>query len=78
MRASSCGSVWSMAFSVTLPFSVVDVDVQLRVAREREEQVVHAHVVDHDAVRLESGGGLWLGKQRSDLHRRRDLALGLD
>ena len=53
MRVRSCGSVWSIAFSVTRAGDVgMDVDVQARVARQREQQLLHAHVVDHHAVGL--------------------------
>jgi hypothetical protein len=52
----------------------VDVDVEARVAREREQQLLHAHVVHHHAVSLGPHRGLGLRQHRRELNRRRDRA----
>jgi hypothetical protein len=50
----------------------VNVDVDARVAREREEQLLEPHVVDHDAVGFGARRRLGRRQQRSEAHRRRD------
>ena len=52
----------------------VDVDVDFGVPRERKQQIVDAHIVDHDAVGLGTYRRPRLGQRRSDLYRRWDFS----
>ena len=55
----------------------VDVDIDLGVARQREEQILDLNVVDDDAVGLGLGRGARLGHGQRLLDRGRNVAARL-
>ena len=52
----------------------MNVDVELGIAREREQQLLHLDVVDHYAIGLGPRSGLGLGQYGRDPHRFGDFA----
>jgi len=52
----------------------VDVDLQLGIARQRKQQILHTHVVHDDAVGFRSWRWFGLRQHRRDLDRRGDHA----